>query len=332
MNPKVSILVPIYKVENFIECCATSLFEQNFEHIEYIFVNDKSPDRSIELLKGVIEKYPHRKANVKIIDHQENKGLAGARNTGVENATGEYILHVDSDDYLDLNAIDLLYTKAVETNSDIVTCNYVLEWGEVQKEAVQDIGKNKVHFINLMLSAQAIVGVVNKLFRRKLYIDNKITALEGVNYGEDYVTSPRLAYYANSVSKIDIPVYHYIQTNTNSYTKKLTKEHINNILLVFKELTDFFGNKKDYDLYKNAILEGKLRKKIELFFISDSKYWEELSLAFPEVNQITDLSILSLKEKITYRLIENKNFLLLKLYRRTYNFTVYVYQKLKGRL
>ncbi|MEG0697951.1 MAG: glycosyltransferase [Algoriella sp.] len=128
MNPKVSILVPIYKVENFIECCATSLFEQNFEHIEYIFVNDKSPDRSIELLKGVIEKYPHRKANVKIIDHQENKGLAGARNTGVENATGEYILHVDSDDYLDLNAIDLLYTKAVETNSDIVTCNYVLEW------------------------------------------------------------------------------------------------------------------------------------------------------------------------------------------------------------
>ncbi|MEG0697142.1 MAG: hypothetical protein RR447_08415, partial [Algoriella sp.] len=128
------------------------------------------------------------------------------------------------------------------------------------------------------------------------------------------------------------PVYHYIHTNTNSYTKKLTKEHINNILLVFKELTDFFGNKKDYDLYKNAILEGKLRKKIELFFISDSKYWEELSLAFPEVNQITDLSILSLKEKITYRLIENKNFLLLKLYRRTYNFTVYVYQKLKGRL
>ncbi|MGV0947259.1 glycosyltransferase family 2 protein [Empedobacter falsenii] len=332
MKPKVSILVPIYKVENFIERCAISLFEQTFDAIEYIFVNDQSPDRSIELLKDVIVKYPNRESNITIIDHEANIGLAGARNTGVEHASGEYILHVDSDDYLDLNAIELLYAKAVETNSDIVTCNYVLQWGEIQNEAVQNIGKDKVDFINLMLSSQAIVGVVNKLFRRKLYIDNNIRAFEGVNFGEDYVTSPRLAYYANSVSKIDVPVYHYIQTNTNSYTKKLTKRHIDNILFVFEELTDFFESKEDYSLYKNAILEGKLRKKIELFFITDSIYWRELYLAFPEVKQINDLSILTVRENIIYKLIENRNFLLLKLYRCSYNFAVYIYQKLKGRL
>ncbi|WP_313095221.1 glycosyltransferase family 2 protein [Empedobacter sp.] len=329
---KVSILVPVYGVEKFIERCAISLFEQTFADIEFIFVNDCTPDNSIEILGKTIEKYPHRKSQVQIINHEVNKGLAGARNTGVEHASGDYILHVDSDDYLDLNAIELLYAKAVETNSDIVTCNYVLQWGEIQHEAVQNIGKDKVDFINLMLSSQAIVGVVNKLFRRKLYIDNNIKAFEGVNFGEDYVTSPRLAYYANSVSKIDNPVYHYIQTNTNSYTKKLTKGHIDNILFVFEELTNFFGNKEDYHLYKKAILEGKLRKKIELFFITDSKYWNDLYLAFPEVKQINDLSILTVRENIIYKLIENRNFLLLKLYKRSYNFAVYIYQKLKGRL
>ncbi len=99
VNEKVSIIVPIYNVEKYIERCAVSLFEQDFEDIEYIFVNDCTPDNSVEILEKVIEKYPNRKSHLKIVHHKENKGLGSARNTGLEQATGNYILHIDSDDW-----------------------------------------------------------------------------------------------------------------------------------------------------------------------------------------------------------------------------------------
>ena len=99
MYPKVSILVPVYKVENFIDKCANSLFVQKYENIEYIFIDDCTPDDSIFRLQKVIEKYPH--CDVHVIKHKSNQGLSSARNTGVQHAKGEYIMHVDSDDYLD---------------------------------------------------------------------------------------------------------------------------------------------------------------------------------------------------------------------------------------
>ena len=100
-TPKVSMLIPIYGVEKFIERCAISLFEQTYQNIEYIFVNDCTKDDSINVLERVINRYPNRKPFVRIINHAQNKGLAGARNTAVANATGEFIMHVDSDDYVD---------------------------------------------------------------------------------------------------------------------------------------------------------------------------------------------------------------------------------------
>ena len=100
-TPKVSMLIPIYGVEKFIERCAISLFEQTYQNIEYIFVNDCTKDDSINVLERVINRYPNRKPFVRIINHTQNKGLAGARNTAVANATGEFIMHVDSDDYVD---------------------------------------------------------------------------------------------------------------------------------------------------------------------------------------------------------------------------------------
>ena len=97
---KVSILVPIYGVERFIERCARSLFEQTYPNIEYVFVNDCTADRSVEILKELVEDYPGRKDAVKIISHEKNRGLAAARNTALENATGVFICHVDSDDWV----------------------------------------------------------------------------------------------------------------------------------------------------------------------------------------------------------------------------------------
>jgi glycosyltransferase involved in cell wall biosynthesis len=90
---KVSILVPVYGVENYIERCARSLFEQTYENIEFVFVDDCSPDNSIQELEKIIKNYPNRKGQIKIIHHEKNIGLSGARHTAINNATGDFVIH-----------------------------------------------------------------------------------------------------------------------------------------------------------------------------------------------------------------------------------------------
>lgn len=121
----VSILIPVYGVEKYIERCARSLFEQTYDNLEYIFVDDCSPDNSIAILKKVLEDYPERKAQVRIIRHERNKGLSAARNTATDAAMGDYIFYLDSDDEITRDCIEILI-KPVQNNEtiEIVAGNY----------------------------------------------------------------------------------------------------------------------------------------------------------------------------------------------------------------
>ena len=110
--PKVSIVIPIYNVEKYIIKCAKSLFEQTLDDIEYIFVNDCTPDNSIKVLLEVLEQYPNRKQQVKIITHKINLGAAIARKNGILAATGKYIIHCDGDDWTAPDMYQRLYEKA----------------------------------------------------------------------------------------------------------------------------------------------------------------------------------------------------------------------------
>ena len=120
-QPSVTILVPIYNVEKWIEKCARSAFVQTYENLEYVFVDDCSPDKSVEILQRVVADYTHRAAKVRILHHDHNRGLASARNTLVDACTTEFLFHLDSDDWIEPTAIELLVKKQLETGSDIVT-------------------------------------------------------------------------------------------------------------------------------------------------------------------------------------------------------------------
>ena len=331
MNPKVSILVPIYNVEAFIERCAVSLFEQTFEDIEYIFVNDCTPDNSIEVLKKVIEKYPNRNSHIKIIHHKTNRGLAGARNTGIQNATGDYILHIDSDDYIDLATVSLLYNSALTNDSDMVICDYILEWKNQKKHIVQSWDESNTEFIKKILAVDAMPCVWNKLIRRSIYISNDISAIEGVNLGEDLSVLPKLLYFAKKINKVDKNLIHYMQINPNSYTKNYNIKNIQNVISVMSELTFFFESKKDYYLYADSILKGKIRKKIDLIYNSDKQYWNELFTIFPETKEIRNYNFLSKREKLIYFFVENNQKASLLYYKKAYNTLFNLVQKLKGR-
>ena len=113
---KVSICVPVYGVEKYIERCARSLFEQTYEDVEYVFVDDCTQDRSVELLQNVIENYPSRKDKVRIIHHKSNIGLGEARNTAVAASTGEFIMHVDSDDYIDKDCVRCCVVQQIKSD------------------------------------------------------------------------------------------------------------------------------------------------------------------------------------------------------------------------
>lgn len=117
---KVSVLIPVYNAEAYIESCVRSLFEQSLEDIEYIFVNDCTSDKSLDILNEIMDEYPARKEQVKVISHSCNKGVASTRNTGLLYAQGEYIGWVDSDDWVEKNMFEILYLMAKQADADIV--------------------------------------------------------------------------------------------------------------------------------------------------------------------------------------------------------------------
>lgn len=242
----ISILIPIYNVDKYIERCARSLFEQTYPDIEYIFVDDCSPDNSIDVLKRIINEYPKRKENIRIIRHKVNRGLAAARNTGVDAAIGDFIMHVDSDDWLDINAVQWLVEKQMETDADIVSGNAMSHTKNGEKLLTEPDYANKTEMINRLLDSSFDHVIWRRLIRRSLYFDNDIHAKEGINIGEDWQVMPVLTYYATKFAKTDKCIYHYNCMNENSYmTNKITfdyNRYIQNIQSL-DILKDFFKHK-----------------------------------------------------------------------------------------
>ena len=331
MTYRVTIAIPIYNVEKYIEKCARSLFEQTFDSIQYIFINDCTPDNSIDILQKIIEQYPHRKKDIQIIHHEKNKGLAGARITGINAAQGEYILQIDSDDYIDIKTVELMYNKATEDNADIVVCDMTIVWSKRIKVFPQIYSPGNIEYTKLLLNTKAMPGVVNKLIRKSLYTNNDILPVEGINMGEDYCTTPRLAYYANKISKIDLPLYYYSQINENAYTKKYTEKSADSLIRAIGILDDFFKNTPESNIFEESLLQAKLIKKISLIRFMPKEYRKEMALLFPESNKVINITPLPIHEKIIIKLVNKKLFTLLSIFLFLFDNALEFLQILKGR-
>ncbi len=256
----VTILVPVYNVENYIERCARSLFEQTYKDIEYTFVDDCSPDRSIEILEKVIENYPQRKPYVRIIRHEHNRGLAAARNTAVDNCQTEFLMHVDSDDYIELDAVESCLNKQNEGDYDIVTFNMVKHFKHYDEQRNQMEITSPKDFTLKLLDGRCAHGVCGNLIRKSLYVDNDIHAIEGVNMAEDYLVMPRLAYCSNRVANLDKTLYHYCFENENSYAFTFSRDKSKQQLKVLDEQLLYFNHEEDYvsalyTEYRRTVLE-----------------------------------------------------------------------------
>lgn len=241
---KVSVIIPIYGVEKYIERCARSLFQQTMKTgIEFIFVNDATIDNSMEILGKVISEFPERKDQIKIINHKENRGLAAGRKTGIKSASGEYIIHCDSDDWVEPDIYQSLYNAALENKSDMVICDYYVNFDESEKIISQNIPADKNLILNNLLAGNIHNNVWSKLIRRSIYEKLKGGYEEGINMWEDVSVISRLAYYCNNISYVPKPLYHYSQINSNAYTQKWKPLYTDNILRAVDLNRVFFKDK-----------------------------------------------------------------------------------------
>ena len=288
----VSILVPVYGVEKFIERCARSLFEQTYEHLEYIFVDDCSPDNSIGILNQVLEDYPHRKPHVRIVRHERNRGLAAARNTAVDNCNTEFLMHVDSDDYIDKNLIEKCVYEQKSADSDIVFSDFKKHnFQYVEIERYTDVGDTH-EMTNKMLLAKERHNLWGNLIRTRLYKDNGISAIEGINMGEDFYVMPRLVYQSSKLGFIHDSYYHYVFQNTNSYAFTYSREKNRQVLVVYDGLQNYFAK----DPLLSSSLNLHIKKNIPKMLLKcikadDKENYNELSLKLRNISENSCSSI-----------------------------------------
>lgn len=245
-QPSVTILVPIYNVEKWIEKCARSAFEQTYENLEYVFVDDCSPDKSVEILQRVVADYPHRAAKVRILHHDHNRGLASTRNTLVDACNTEFLFHLDSDDWIEPNAIELLVKNQQETNSDIVT-GEALAHKDGKVEPHFRRFNNKEDALLSLLKLELSHTVWGRLIRTSLYKENNLKCVDGVKSTEDYQIVPKLFYYTKNVSGISDFICHYNRDNEKSTTNNSFKnfELLRHSLISYQVIEDFFADKEE---------------------------------------------------------------------------------------
>ena len=235
----VSVIVPVYNTSQFLEKCLNSILCQSLINIEIIVVNDGSTDNSLDIILSY-------KDDRIIVINKDNGGLSSARNAGLNNASGEFILHVDSDDWIEANYCRDTYGFAIKNGLDMVLTNLNLVWNNNKNrtlKAIDDEIDNKIfsgdEYLGYWIKNKTLSNCCNRLIKRSLYEDNGISHPESVALGEDLVTTPRLSYLSKSIGFINKSYYNYLQ-NSESIMNTGTVKRVYEMINVFNILDDFF--------------------------------------------------------------------------------------------
>lgn len=266
---KVSVIVPVYNVSTYIEKCATSLFEQTLDNLEILFVDDCGKDNSIEIIKETLEKYPKRMSQTRIIRMPSNSGLSAVRRQGIIKARGQYIIHCDGDDWVDLDLYERLYNAAIEENADIVVCDEIYEC--LDGSHLKEIAPLPVLCKDVVINwYKRTLGMFchNKLVKRSLYTENNILPWVNLNMWEDNGLLTRLFYYGNKLAQIHGSYYHYNRCNINAMTAGYGIKQVEQMIGIAEHLTEFFRTKQDAKDFEKTIKAFQFLAKINL--VTDS--------------------------------------------------------------
>ena len=329
MNPLVSIVVPIYKVEAFLPRCVDSLLAQTYQNIEIILVDDGSPDNCPQICEDYKAKYD----NIKVV-HKQNGGLSSARNAGMEKATGEYIFFVDSDDWIESDCISDLVEIAERENVDFVrTRMKYANWPNHEDGVACDFGienmmthglynRKKIESDILPISIATkqitfgpITSACATLYRRRLLVDNNLIFYEDVKYSEDCIFNANILFHAQSFYYVNTKQYYNYFFNDASITKSFRADRWTSNLRQIERFEEDFGNETEFDVQNQLCLKRMfciLNALSERKYIADMKdkiaYCNDIcnNDVTIEAMKLLDLADVSWKLKIVLLLIKYK--------------------------
>lgn len=306
---KVSIIVPVYNVEGYIEKCLDSLVNQTLQEIEIIIVNDGSKDNSKRIIEKFIKLYPQKIIYIE----KKNGGLSDARNYGIPYAKGEYIAFLDSDDYVNIDMYEKMYEKAKQENSDMVQCNFYWEYPNKCKFGKMEICNNKKEILE-----KGRVEAWNKLIKKEILEKANIEFPKGYYY-EDVEFTYKLVPFLNKVSYLEEPYVHYVQregsiANVQNERTKEIFDVLDHVIQYYKENEYYeeYQEELEYVYIRYAFCRSLLRMiKIQEEEVRDKLLkltWDKVNTTFPNWK----------KNAILKRRRDLKN-----LYLKTMNHTIY---------
>lgn len=261
MNDLISVIVPVYNVEKYLERCLDSIVNQTYKNLEVLLVNDGSKDASL----NICEEYALKDQRIKVIS-QENKGAAAARNTGINNAVGEYITFVDSDDYIDLNMYEEMMEINNQYNCDVVMCDCYKEKDNLREVFTHPIRPGfydkdmlyKEYFPSLLMTNSvdypATISNWLLLIKRNIINDNELRYKEGMRFSEDLLFGSQVMYYANNFYYMKEKCYYHYMFNPTSVTKTFYQDKWILMKQLHTFIEEFFLSKEDYDFQRQVDL------------------------------------------------------------------------------
>ena len=287
-RPKLSVIVPMWGVEKYIAKCARSLFESTLDDMEFVFVDDCTPDKSVEVLQGVIEEYPNRKCQTIIVRHEVNKGLPQARKTGVKAAHGEWITHCDSDDWVAPTMYEKMLASASGEGYDLVCCDFVYQSdNEVLWQPTYDANKTSEELRKDLIACKVSNAVWNKIVHSSLYDSHEIYYPKET-MDEDDVFVCQWAYYASRCGYVhECLYYHYANPESMTHEKNKAKllKGLNDRITNRKWIVNFLETQHDNDVTE-ALLQYK--RSVKQFIFSKGYGWNnyrEMLATYPDVNK-----------------------------------------------
>lgn len=309
MQDLVSIILPIYKVENYIDKCVNSVINQTYRNIEIILVDDGSPDNC----PRICDEYKKVDNRIKVI-HKENGGLSDARNAGMDVATGKYIAFIDPDDYVSKDYIEILYENITKNDADISICSFIkVNDGENDKQI--EINKNIVHtfsrmqaFENLYNKEYALNTIVawNKLYKRELW--NDLLYPKGKIHEDEFVIC-NLIQKSNKIVYTDKVLYYYVQ-HKSSITGNGYNEKTFDKFEAFEKRANFFKEISYIQLYEKCLYELCLANRM-VYISTDNKVLKnKLNSQFKIVSKQYIKEKFSMKRKAKILILKFSPFVL----------------------
>lgn len=272
--PTISVIAPVYNIENYIKCCVDSILAQTFTDFELLLIDDGSTDNS----GTICDEYANKDRRVKVV-HKKNGGQTSARNAGLEQAVGEWICHIDGDDWVSPEYLEMLISKAEAEDADIAECDFCFAYPDFEKiHRKYSWRKQGVEGLAEYI-ASGWTTLWGSIQKRRLYTDNGFKNPEGISYCEDFHLMSRLISVTGKVAKVNEPLYYYRQ-QPDSIMHNLDKNTMRDEIWVYTDTIEYFKSIGIYEALKEPMAWRTLKATQDL--VLDAITFDEFRAINPD--------------------------------------------------